>query len=1105
MNIKKIGIIAGSILAGLYVLFLAVPFFLNGFVNSYNDEIAKAVEEACGFKLKLEKIRLVTTPKLTVGLRVGEFAVFQPDGDEILNVSNAAAKMSLLPLLVKRIEADVVSADSINGVFKVQKDGRFLVENYIPEAAPADKEAPVASELPYGFKLSNHLPDIRVKNYSFALVDMRNSKKYAITGKDFNITDFIFNKHVKISTEGSVSLDDTVPFNYNVKVFNRIMPDTDLNKFVFAQEQTENQTVEQMPIAFNVIDIFEGIRKNQLSADLSANIKTDVTIDNININGLIDLEKLTLAVNSKKLPEGHVKLNFKGKKLISDIALYTAENELTNILGDMDGKSKKINITFKSNAQINNIFNIVKSIADTFNYKELRTLTATGGIDADFTLKSNMRKISSDGYFKIPSASVKYGLYNILIDKINADVDFAGDRLNINNIAFEILSQPLKLFGTIKSDTETDLHLTADRLSIKGLIVAVGQAALLKENDIKSGTLTVDASVKGKFKELIPRADVLIDNINILNKPSTLALKLPKSKITVDSKDVNIDNTYVLLDNSRIDINGKISDYAAKNISINLKAAGNLVADDLKSLCPADIRSMIKAKGSMPLALTVTGNDKKQMVDFQMIATPSGYFNIADVSALNGKSTLISSRIVVADNSMRFEDSGLYSANASALPVSLGSASPLVKLKGSMDNLTNPHFNNLNISTTSAQTISMPLLELSKLVANANVTLNGNIATPSMKGSFSVPEFKMGGLAATNLTSDCGFKDNVFSLKNLKGDAFSGKINGDIAVNVISGKTSVKMNGSGMNAVTAIEGAAGIPNALSGTLGFNADLKLNSFAPSYNAMLNSILGDISFDVKDGHYANIGRLDNLLLAQNLAANAILKAALAPVRNLPVIQNASAFSSITGALSLKNGVADLKSVKSVGPSVSYFVTGNYNLVSGYTNVVVLGRLGADVVAALGPLGQLSVNKLTSFIPKFGAQTATLVNTLTSNPNAENTAQIPALTSGSTNTKDFKVVFTGNVTSPASIKSFKWLTTCDISGISGGSLKEQLKTNTETLKNSGKTTVQDVKNSVENVKETAKNTAGDIKNQVQKTKDSIQDLKNLKNMFKTPVSEK
>lgn len=1244
MSLKKSGIVLGSIIAVVYVLFLVIPFCLSGFVNSYSDNISKLVEDASGFKLKLEQLSLVTTPKLTAGVKAAHVSVALPDGEEFLSLDNGEFKISLLPFLLGRVEADVVKADNINLSLKVRPDGKFLLEEYLTgneNNAETDVSAPLTG-LPFGFKLSNHLPDIRIGEYALALVDMRNNKSYSINGKDLNVTDFILNKKVKVATAGSIKLDDAVPFNYDIKLLNKVMPDLDLNDMVFAQNNSASE--EKEFVTFNIIDIFENIRKNQLCANLTTDIKTTGTFEDMHLNGLLDVENLTLGVNGKKLPQGHVKLNFKGKKLVSDIALYTAEDELTSVIGEFTGgKSKKIDLAFKSNAQINNIFNIIKSIASSFSYNDLRTLTAKGALDADFNIKSNMKEVLSEGYFKIPAASVNYALYNVLIDKINADIDFSGDTVNIKNVGFVILSHALKASGTIKNDATADLHLKTDNMLIKGLLTAAGQLGLLKDNDIKSGTISVDASVTGKLNELKPVVDVTVDNVNIINKPSVtsvklansvinltsdgksyngrininsvnvinpaLTVKLPVINVVLNEKDINIADTYLTLDNSRIDVSGKVSDYTTKDMSINILAKGNLLANDLRNMIPAELRTLFSAKGSIPLLARITGNDKKQMLDIQFLATPAGYLHLMDVSALSSKSTMLRSNIQLDENIIKFTDTGIYSTSKTSLPEdgSLTGLTKLISVTGKVKDFA--QLQDIKVNTLSNQTISIPGFKNSKAEFGVDITLNGNLTSPSMNGNINIPvlelpsiktslknitanlggdsisvnlplitidnsvmnayaivdsnftngiiiksldfngnlidadtlassmsglssdssaasksassgaksassdiglviqngkgevtKFKTGNITATGLTSDFGLKNNVFYLKNLKGDAFSGKITGNINCNVLSGLTNVDMTGSGMSAVNAIDAAAGISNALSGTLGFTAKLKLNAFASDFNAMMKSVSGDVTFDVQDGHYANIGRLDNLLLAQNLAANAILKAALAPVRNMPVVQNTSNFKTINGSLSLQNGIAKLKSVKSAGPSLAYFVSGQYNLINGYTNVVILGRLGADVVKALGPLGELSVSKLTSYIPKFGTQTASILSALTSDPKSENTDQIPGLSTGDNNTKDFKVVFTGNVTSASSIKSFKWLSTCDTSAITGGSLKEQLKTTTEALKTNHKNNVEAVKQNVEDVKEAAKNTVDNVKDKIQKTKDSIQELKNL---FKKPAT--
>ena len=107
------------------------------------------------------------------------------------------------------------------------------------------------------------------------------------------------------------------------------------------------------------------------------------------------------------------------------------------------------------------------------------------------------------------------------------------------------------------------------------------------------------------------------------------------------------------------------------------------------------------------------------------------------------------------------------------------------------------------------------------------------------------------------------------------------------------------------------------------------------------------------------------------------------------------------------------------------MSMYITGRYNLLNNSANLIILGRLSDDVVRILGPLGELSMDKMLSYIPKVGAITSSLINQLTTSPEYENTSLIPPLTpQTSLPTKDFKVVINGEIGNQSSVKSFKWL---------------------------------------------------------------------------------
>ncbi len=1139
--LKKVGLGFGIFLIVLYAIFLISPIFLSNMLTSKCPEIIKFVEENYGFKVNIEKVKLITTPKLSVGLKMPHVEVALPSGEVFINVDNLQGELSLLPVLLRKIEIDKICAENINLNLKIKKDGRFYLEDFLPEEKSDNLEQSATNAgLPYGFKLSNNLPDIKIKNYNISFIDMLNDNSYSIYGDYFYITEFIFNQKIRVNTLGKVMFKDREQFSYDVNVLNKIMPDTDFNDFVFVQEAKEDSQSEL--VSFNILDIFKAIYHNHLTADLKSKIVINGSLENLSFSGFANISNFSMAVDGKKLPAGNLDLKMKGNKILLYSKLFTSVDELTELTGQFKtGKHPNIDLNCKSNAKFKSIIDLFDSVAKTFGYNQLDTLSATGGIDADFSIKSDLKSIVSSGYLKVPSASFSYKLYNILIDKVFADIQFADNTVNISDSGFSILGHPLRLKGKISSDAEADLSIIADKLQIKSLLLAAGQISLLKENNINSGDVSLNVLIKGKLQNVVPRISINMKNLNLKNIPSNTVISLLNSKVNLSTdgkttggnvnisslkianplatvsvpnadivlgdKDIEIKNAYALFNSSRIDISGKISDYLSKNLNINVLAKGNIYANDVKSLIPKDFRSEFLAKGVLPLQVAVTGNDKAQDIKVRVNANSSNYLSVMNIEQLRGKNTEIRTTVKLNGDKLKFEDTGLFIGNSS-----------IASLSGSVSDLYKSQKLSLHVSVPSNLTMSIPFVGKSKMVAAGNIDVTGNALNPFLKGSVSIPlinipdmlltmkdmsislngpiakgkgslkSFVCGGIVADDLTSDFNLANNIFYLKNLVGKSFDGKINGNISYNILNGKTGVELTGTSMNAESAIAGAIGIKNALSGKLNFKTNVTTQGETDV--KLIKNLKGSASFDISDGVLGNIGRFDNLLLAQNIMSNPVLKAGVTSIRSLPVIKDTANFKTINGNLRFQNGWADLVPIKTAGPSMAYYVTGKYNLLNGTANVVILGRISAEVVKLLGPLGDMSLSKLTSFIPGIGSATARIVQAITTSPYGEKVTEIPKLSSGNSNYKDFKVQFNGGVESSSSVKSFRWLSVCDTSEIESFKIKDQL----EAAKNA----MQEVKNKqIEAYNQ-------QMAEQRKQAQEANQELKNaaegLKNLFKS-----
>ncbi len=1112
-KIKRAGLITGVVLLSLYVIFLLIPVILSPVLNSYTPQIERMIEEASGFKVKLDHLGVVTTPKLAAGIKFKHAEFSLPDGEEFLSADNFRAKLSLLPLLIGKIEADAISVESVDAILKVRQDGKFLLEEYMPQPDP-DAAQQTVQPLPFGFKLSNKLPDVVIDDYTLTFVDMASKSEYTLSGQNMKLSDFILDKKFKFSAKGNLTLNKTEQFKYDVKLFNKLMPDISLNDLVFNPQMQEEKKAEEN-FVFNFMDIFKALSKTGLTANLNTDLKTSGTFDDPEITGFADISNLAMLVDDKKLPESSVIFFAKGKSAKLDVNLYSAENEKTVLNGKFRfGKNPAADMKFTSNAQFNNLFKILKTFAESFNYKDLRTLSATGGIDSDFTIKADKRRVYSSGFFKIPDASVNYNLYNVALENIKADIDF-NNMVNIKDARVEIMGHPLKIYGTIQNNADTDLYIKAENILLKGLVAAAGQVQLLKENKFNSGELFLDASLTGKLSKIVPEVNLSVNNLDIKNTPSNTritmpvakfvintdgknfsgdltvnelkvlnplaAASLPEAEVIIGQKDIEIKKGYLLFNNSRIDVTGNVADYINDKMKIDIKASGSLLANDIKSLFPKEF--MINASGKIPVKASITGGVNNQNIKLSASADSQNYAAILDINELKGKTTIINSNIRIAEDTAKFSETGIFAGNT-----------PLLTIDGTVNNLSKAQKLNLRVSVPKKVKMAIPGFKNSSLTARGDIDVTGiaaapylkglvsvadvsipdmaltmtnlvaNINGPVLKGSATLQNFKSGGIVADNIATEFLLKNySVFYLNNAVADAFGGKISGNISYSINDGKIAVKMSGSDMNAVKTIEGAAGINNALSGTLGFDADITTKG--TSDIDMMQNLAGSASFSINNGKFLNVGRFDTLLYAQNILGNAILKAAVTSVTSLPIIQNTAEFKTISGNLKFKNGWVDIEPITTTGPLMAYYITGRYNLLNGTTNVDVLGRLDEKVVAVLGPLGDLSVDKLTSYIPKFGALTAVLIDSMTTDPEKENTANIPALSSGNTSYKDFKVEFNGGLDSTSSVKSFKWLSACDTSAI-------DMKSDFENAKDAIKNTVEDTKQQLIDAKEGFKN---------------------------------
>lgn len=714
------------------------------------------------------------------------------------------------------------------------------------------------------------------------------------------------------------------------------------------------------------------------SIDTNANANILLFAQNLQIKGLLATLGQMDTLRENDFYGGRVDLNVALKGRL-DKALPIIEVKLSNV--NLRNKPNQARISLPS-----------AKIKMTPNGKKLKGNAELKGL----------KVISQGKVFSIPELTLSFDEKDLNIDKgtlyINSSrVDIFGKVTDYSSkkINFDITARGLILSNDIKSMLPPQNQ--------KG-VVAVGKIPLL-------------VRITGSQKQKI-HAQMLANNSNYVSVFDINSLRgktsLINAELTLNGNEITVDEITLY----ELQSNKGLSQNMAENLSLGLKVAGikgkitdinsqNPIASGLHINIPKQIstsipgyrNSLLQLKGDVSLNGQLNNPQINGGLDIPILSLPSYKINAKDFSVQFNKNT-----VLITCPLLRI-DSSIMSFNA--LADKNFSRGIVIK---NLDFLADY----INLDSLSTSLASLP--------QNTNGP-GTDLGVTILGGSGKIQKFKTGGIIATNVSSNITLKNNILKLDNTNADAYFGKVAGNISYDFVYGKTGLKLQGRGLNAEPALKALSGIPQAPSGKLDFDSDLTLIGY--TQEQLIRSMRGSTKFIISNGRMNKLGQLEHLLYAQNILSNNFFKATLNVIAKALTVKNTGNFRYIKGEMTFSQGWANLSYIKTSGPSMSMYITGKYNLLNNSANLIVLGRLSDEIVKVLGPLGELSMDKILSYIPKIGAITSSMINQMTTDPEYENTSLIPPLSPPTDlPTKDFKVVINGGIESQSSVKSFKWL---------------------------------------------------------------------------------
>lgn len=294
-------------------------------------------------------------------------------------------------------------------------------------------------------------------------------------------------------------------------------------------------------------------------------------------------------------------------------------------------------------------------------------------------------------------------------------------------------------------------------------------------------------------------------------------------------------------------------------------------------------------------------------------------------------------------------------------------------------------------------------------------------------GSIDFARIVTGNIDIRDTQAGISLANNVFNIRNLRTRAFDGRVRGNISMNLISSLLNIRLRGNGVNVEKALLDAAGMKDMLTGTASFDTDISLKG--ATYEEQMRSLKGDVNFSVRDGQFGPFGKLENLIIAENIRESHLFQTALGGVISGLTTIDTTHFAELDGSLSFNDGVCSLNPITSLGNILSLHIAGDFDLLRNYADMKVRARMASLVSNLLGPIGAINPANLINSAASLNIVTAKAFSIFCEMIPEEDMSAIPSFSNkyvDNAATK-FQLVVRGDAAKPLKlVKSFKWLAT-------------------------------------------------------------------------------
>ena len=819
--IKITGITLISILVLFYVTFLFVlPNVVD--LNKFKPDIQKIVKEQTNLTLDFDNAKISVTPLLSAGLKADNIKIKLPDESELLGADSFTGRIALPSLLLLTVK--VSTAEIINPTINVDiVDGKAFKAVQAFEEVLNTKEEKIEETLqtaqkplidPASIKIL--VPAIKISNYKAFVNDLKTNEFLKLQGNEL-ILGYNNGKSISFKTDAELFINDAK----NITAF------IDIDTFIPQQSKLDKEDDKAQRVEIPFINPVAMYKAYDLKANIDSKIKIRNRKNTIISKGYFNIDNFTMKLDGLQLPESKLHLTSKGTKINLDTDLFITPEEKFSILGMLNyGKKPATDIKITSNEiHLDNVITLIKATLNSLHIKhELDTIKGNGYFVADTYVKTNFKKLTSNGNITIKDCIVKNTANNLQLAKVNSIISLDNNMLRFIDTSMELAETMFKIDGSIDDKSIADINVIMEKMPMQKVFTMFLPKEINKAYAVNSGDIDLNASVKGKLKEAI--ADVVLtvqnlsltDRVNKINymnnilvanftsnfKKFTGDLKNSDFKLLINGasvgcetftlsigeKDIVINPSEIKINNSSaINLSGEIKNYI-KNPEFNFNVDGNLITNDLKQLLGKDLEIFIKNKGSIPLNVNVIGDSKKQTLTASIEANKDNFITPIDIKNIENQNTIIKTVVDFKGDRLKIKDTGFFIKNISKDPENpekeIISYEEIVGVDGTITklNTNNPNINLIKVKMPNELIASICAFPTSNLKALGHMFVFGDLKAPRIRGEFDVWDLSIPELMLTmdRLNSKFESKDLDVDIRNIvaNGSDYNVLINADL-------------------------------------------------------------------------------------------------------------------------------------------------------------------------------------------------------------------------------------------------------------------------------------------------------------------------------------